>query len=154
MFSPSEISNGIISNRKIALEWLSKNHLIAGQLAVVAIPVFGWLTSGYDIVPDIGRLSSSQVFIICLYAAAFGVAAIYAAIATASCFRALYRFHSQGKNSKLAWLLLLPFPGCLFIPVILLRIAFTSRRSVKWIDRLRIHDPDHTQCLGFSLFLF
>ena len=107
--------------------------MIAGQLAVVAIPVFGWLTSGYDIVPDIGRLSSSQVFIICLYAAAFGVAAIYAAIATTSCFRALYRFHSQGKNSKLAWLLLLPFPGCLFIPVMLLRIAFTSRRSVKWI---------------------
>jgi hypothetical protein len=108
-------------------------RMIAGQLAVVAIPVFGWLTSGYDIVPDIGRLSSGEVFVICLYAAAFGVAAIYAAIATASCFRALYRFHSQGKNSKLAWLLLLPFPGCLFIPVILLRIAFTSRRSVKWI---------------------
>ena len=106
--------------------------MIAGQLAVVAIPVFGWLTSGYDIVPEIGRLKSSQILIIWLYAVAFGLAVIYAAIATVSCFRALYQFHSQGKNSKMAWLLLLPFPGCFLIPAILLKLAFYSRRLAQW----------------------
>ena len=74
--------------------------MIAGQLAVVAIPVFGWLTSGYEIAPDIGRLSFGQKFIIGLYAVAFVLAVIYAAAATFRCFHGFMENTASRFNIK------------------------------------------------------
>ncbi len=110
--------------------------MIAGQLAVVAIPVFGWLTSGYDIMPDIGRLSSGQKWVIGLYTIAFLAAVIYASFATWRCFNDLWKLHIPETKKRITWLLGLPVPGCLLIPVFLLIFSAGTRKSVKRLARL------------------